>query len=239
MRKNNQKLFWGAKLPFCLGLLAMSGMMLCSTLLSVSTFVAALGEEDNEEGDSSTVVSGGDKTGNAVISVDVKSVLTLEVSPKGTEEEPGVVNITARNDSVTTGIFTAKVSSNQGYKIFINTKDETTNLVRVNGGVGDIIPAVGDGKLVEKGTSAWGIRACKSIDALEGQSGCKDGSYKAVGKNGEIDNPVTESTTTNVFYTSNTGVSEEVTVYEIGISVSPELPSGTYTNNLVITAAQF
>ncbi len=211
MLKINKTLFQRVKMPFGVGLLMLGGVMLFGALTEIpeQTFAA--------------------NPDTAMVSVNVESVLTLEVSPDADKGQ--VLSIVANSKDVNVGNFTAKVTSNQQYKISLSTKDETTALT--NGTTNEKIPAIGSGALVTGGVSAWGVRTCVDDNAAYN---CGTGST-ALGAN-----PYKTIGATNVpveFYRSGIGGGTDVvTRFEVGIGVGSNLSSGEYTNNVLVTAAQ-
>lgn len=212
MLKINKTVFQKARLPIAVSLFVFGGFVLFGALSYIPGQSFA------------------NTTGNATVSVDVKSVLTLTVSPDA--EEDGPLSIVADSKTVKTGVFTATVSSNQQYKISLSTNDTSTALTR--DGSNETIPAVGAGALVASGTNAWGVRACMNASTTyncgAGSTALDVNPYKAIGEKGF---PVE-------FYRSGaSGGTDLQTNFEVGIGVASDLSSGEYTNHVVVTAAQF
>lgn len=148
---------------------------------------------------------------NPNVSVMVDEILTLEVTNKE-------VNIEPKTSEVMTGEFMAKVSSNAGYDITLSTAEgKQTAMVNDKDALFNI-PATND---VKVGSNGWGIKCVESED-------CMINNYSALT---EYNNP-------KVYFSSATGAAGKETKFEVGVGISPALPSGTYSTNILVTASQ-
>lgn len=115
--------------------------------------------------------------------------------------------------NVLTTSISATITSNAKYTIAVKTATSETAMKAE--GVTEGIPASAN---VAKNTSAWAIKA-KNDDGT-------DGAYTAM------------KATDTTLYTSNAGaVSGAKTDFTVGISTAPSITAGSYSVNLVITAA--
>ncbi len=119
--------------------------------------------------------------------------------------------ITANPSTTATGNISATVRSSRNYTISLSA--EHTSLQH-DSGDGYLIPA---NSTLTPGTNAWGIKMAEATD------------YTAITKN-----PV-------VFYegaaTPITEGSGRQTDFKVGVTVSPNLPAGTYSTAVTVTAA--
>lgn len=120
------------------------------------------------------------------------------------------------------GTFTATVTANTGYNISISAnKDSSTSLTSTAGT--QVIPTLSADGLIDRDTHAWGIRTCAGLSAET----CT-GNYLGVPAYG---------TTKNFYSTSTIPSSSISTLFQVGISVSPDLPSGDYGTTILVTAS--
>lgn len=148
---------------------------------------------------------------NPNVSVMVDRVLTLEI----TDEE---VNTEPEYSKIATGNFTATVSSNAGYDISLSATEDGHTAMIDNKSATFNIPATNN---VEVGTNGWGI---KCVD----DENCILKSYNALTL---YNNP-------QIYFSSTNPAANKPTKFEVGIGISPSLPSGTYSTNILVTASQ-
>lgn len=153
---------------------------------------------------------------NPEVSVVVPKVISLDVSE--------AVDIETKAEAVNTGEFVAKVTSNADYTLSLNAAaegDEATSLVNMKDGrkIGEIRSILGS-EQPRAGVSGWGIRKCESSENCVGD-------YRGLPGFG----------VSNTFAEGTAGASRE-TWFQIGVGIGPELPSGTYKTNVVVTASQ-
>ncbi len=148
------------------------------------------------------------------ISVKIPNILTLDVNNPTT--------IPTSTDEVNTVTFTATVESNQNYNISLNATSDSTALINTKDGhkLAEI-PTITTAQPTP-GTSSWGIRVCTTL--LE--SSCDSALYQ----------PLPAKNQTNTFITGTKGAHQHL--FQIGIGISPSLPSGTYSTSILVTASQ-
>ncbi len=149
------------------------------------------------------------------VSVTVPNIITLDVSNN--------IDIATEPNKVNTGTFTTTVESNQDYSISLNAANDSTSLINSKDGnkIAEI-PTTTTNTQPAAGTSSWGIRICNSL--LE--SSCDSALYQ----------PLPAKNQTNTFTTGTKGTHQHL--FQIGIGIGPELPSGTYTTSIQVTASQ-
>lgn len=166
---------------------------------------------------SSTPVDPSESIGSGIndpnVSVSIPNIITLDVSDS--------VDITTQSNEVSTGTFTAKVESNQNYSISLNAASDSTALINSKDGskIAEI-PTITTTQPTP-GTSSWGIRTCSGLDI----SSCT-----------ELYQPLPAKDITNTFLSDTPGSHQHL--FQIGIGISPSLPSGTYSTNILVTANQ-
>ncbi len=155
---------------------------------------------------------------NPNISVQVPNIITLDVSDG--------VDMATESGRVNTGEFTATVSSNKDYSISINAAGDSTSLVNYKDGnkVGEIKTIEGT-EQPTAGISSWGIMLCNNTT----KESCTNNYLPLPTKNPNPD-------TINPFVTGTKGTHQHL--FQIGIGIGPELPSGTYTTSIQVTASQ-
>ncbi len=158
---------------------------------------------------------------NPNISVTVPNIITLDVSDS--------VDIATESNKVNTGHFTAKVESNSDYTISLNAASEeldATALVNYKDGnkVGEI-PTITNTEQPQPGISSWGIMLCNGTEI----STCTNNYLPLPTKNPNPD-------TINPFVNETKGAHQHL--FQIGIGIGPELPSGTYSTSIQVTASQ-
>ncbi len=118
-------------------------------------------------------------------------------------------NITPNN--ITNGTITATVSSNTEYNIFLSA--DQPNLINSKDSEGINIPASIN---VSPNTNAWAIK-----------NDSTDNTYKAI------------KTTTDTFYNTKTTdtLGNDIHTYNLGISIAPSLPVGTYSTDVTVTVS--
>lgn len=179
-------------------------------------------------------------SGNALISVNVKPVISLDVATTSTSD-----SMTMNYLELATSDIVVNVSSNYQYTVGIST-DQTKLLPTITGSDGsttadsasfDFIPMLGtDGNnenTVKARTSGWGIQKKKSaLDGGNPGDSADDTKYSPVGIG--TANPVT-------FYKSagaealNTAT-DNALEFHVGVGIAPTLPSGKYSTTVTITA---
>ncbi len=151
------------------------------------------------------------------INITVPNIITLDVSDS--------VDIATESGRVNTGEFTTIVSSNKDYTISLNAAAggaDATSLVNYKDGnkVGEI-PTITGANQPAAGISGWGIMLC-------------NGTTTNTCTNNYL--PLPTKNTTNTFTTGTKGIHQHL--FQIGIGIGPELPSGTYTTSIQVTASQ-
>ncbi len=149
---------------------------------------------------------------NPNISVTIPNIITLDVSNN--------VNIETNTNTVNEGNFTASVSSNASYSISLSTTDGGHTDLRNENGSG-AIPTLSSTPSITTTSDDkwWGIKCTNTI-------GCKEDTKSYTG--------LTISPKTYFSSTSN----NLETIFNIGIQTSPDLPSGTYSTSILVTASQ-
>lgn len=150
---------------------------------------------------------------NPNINIIVDKTITLSI------DNPNINIDAPSSTAVITKEFVATVSSNADYTISLNATS-STSLLSNNGRE---IPTITnkDGEQLEPKTSKWGIRICSSDSTA-----CTNNYLGLPTKN-----------TANTFVTGNQGLNQQ-TLFQIGIGIGPELPSGTYATKFTVTASQ-
>ncbi len=161
------------------------------------------------------------KTPSPTLSVTVPNIIALDVSDS--------VDIATESDRVNTGNFTATVSSNKDYTISLNAVAEgvdATSLVNYKDGdkVGEI-PTITENTQPQPGISSWGIMLCNNTN----KESCTNNYLPLPTKNPNPD-------TINPFVTGTKGTHQHL--FQIGIGIGSELPSGTYATSIQVTASQ-
>ncbi len=158
------------------------------------------------------------------ISVTVPSIITLDVY--STDENNNVVDIVMDNNGSGTGQFTAKVSSNSAYNLSLSTIENGHTDLR-NDNTNTSVPALSTTSpiVTTNDKSWWGI---KCTNNPSDSTNCKQTNYTGL----------TNYLTPTLFYTSTQGANNNLTNFTIGIQTSPDLPSGTYSTSILITASQ-
>ncbi len=151
------------------------------------------------------------------VSVTVPNMITLDVSDS--------VDIATESSKVNTGEFMATVESNSDYTISLNATSEeldATSLVNYKDGdkVGEI-PTITENTQPQPGISSWGIMLCNNTN----KESCTNNYL-----------PLPTKNATNTFTTGTKGTHQHL--FQIGIGIGPELPSGTYTTSIQVTASQ-
>lgn len=150
------------------------------------------------------------------VDVTVSPYITLDVSTD-------TVNVSG-STNVKTGNFNATVTSNKAYKLFISASSGfTADLSSASGGKIETI-STESSDLSGLTTAAWGIK-CAS-------NNCANKNYKGIA--GYTDGQANQTT---LFYTSNGAEDKQRTDFEVGVFVG-SISSGTYTGQILITAAQ-
>ncbi len=153
---------------------------------------------------------------NPNTSVTVPNIITLDVSNN--------VNIETNTNTVNEGSFTASVSSNAPYSISLSTTDGGHTDLR-NDNTNSSIPALNPtSNITESSSKWWGIKCTNSGTS----TGCTKTTYTGL----------TNHLTPTLFYTSTQSTSNQLTHFTIGIQTSPDLPSGTYSTSILVTASQ-
>ncbi len=151
------------------------------------------------------------------VAITVQRTLQIEVN------EPSV-DIKTDNGTIETGNFTAEVTSNTGYTLSVTAADgKPTALTSTT--TSETIPTTSTVKPRENG---WGIKVVCGDTDTECQGFNQTTDYKAIVDYGQE----------NVFYSADTGATKRATLFEVGIGVSPSLPSGTYETAVVVTATE-
>ncbi len=156
------------------------------------------------------------------VSVTVPNIITLDVSDS--------VDIATESNVVNTGNFIAKVESSKDYTISLNAVSDdidATSLVNYKDGnkVGEIPTIVNNNTQPQPGISSWGIMLCNNTN----KESCTNNYLPLPTKNPNPD-------TINPFVTGTKGTHQHL--FQIGIGIGPELPSGTYTTSIQVTASQ-
>ncbi len=155
-------------------------------------------------------------TTNPNVSVIVPKMITLDISDS--------VDIATESNEVNTGNFTATVESNKDYTISLNAATDAvdaTSLTNYKDGnkIGEI-PTITTSQ-PQSGISSWGIMLCNGIETTT----CIN-NYQ----------PLPTKNATNTFASGTKGTHQHL--FQIGIGIGPELPSGTYTTSIQVTASQ-
>lgn len=166
---------------------------------------------------------------NSNILISVPNIITLDVYSNEEDKEDKIVDIETNSSDISTGTFIAEVSANANYNVLLNATseaDDATSLIgrKEDGTVNNqLIPTITT-EQPRAGASSWGIRACASL--LE--DSCDTTLYRPL---------PTYSTSGDaaIFYTGTPTFSTK-TMFQIGIGVAPDLPSGTYTTEIRVTA---
>ncbi len=153
------------------------------------------------------------------VSVIVPNMITLDVSDS--------VDIATEMDRVNTGEFTAIVKSNSDYTISLNAAAEgadATSLVNYKDGnkVGEI-PTITENSQPQPGISSWGIMLCNNTT----KESCTNNYL-----------PLPKKDATNSTFLNNETKGTHQHLFQIGIGIGPELPSGTYSTSIQVTASQ-
>ncbi len=149
------------------------------------------------------------------VSVTVPKMITLDVYSG--DEESKTVDIAMKGDGAGTGKFTAKVSSNAGYDLALSTVDGGHTELR-NEKANVVIPALSV-TVTTDSESWWGVK-CADV------AGCKRASYAGLTNDMES------------YFAVENGGNELETIFEVGVKAAPELPSGTYSTSILVTASQ-
>ncbi len=151
---------------------------------------------------------------NPNISVKVPEIITLDVY--SSDENNKTVNITTDNSGRGFGRFKAKVSSNSSYNLSLSTIDDGHTDLR-NDKTNTSIPTLSPSVTTDD-KSWWGIKCANSPD-------CTKTGYTGL------------TNSTIPYFSSTTGGSDLITNFTIGIQTSPDLPSGTYSTSILVTAS--
>ncbi len=157
------------------------------------------------------------------ISVTVPSIITLDVYSE--DEDNNTVNIAMDSNNTGEGNFIAKVSSNSTYNLSLSTTENGHTDLRSDN-TNSSIPALSTTSpiITTNDSKWWGIKCTNPSDSTN----CKQTNYTGL----------TDYLTPTPFYTSTQGASNQLTNFTIGIQVSPDLPSGTYSTSILVTASQ-
>lgn len=161
---------------------------------------------------------------NTDVNVKIEPYITLDVATGSTtgDKVVDVADVTG-NPNLKVGAFTAKVTSNKGYNIFISTPNgENLTADLVNASNNQVIKTISTSASTLSSTG-WGIK-CNSAD-------CTNKNYRGIPLYSAID-------TTNPFYNKTTAATDNSTEFEVGVYVGGEVSSGIYTTNILVTAAQ-
>lgn len=155
---------------------------------------------------------------NPNLSVTVDKILTMKL-------DSNEVNIEPKNGEIMTGDFGATVSSNADYTLSITAAEgASTSLVNQNDNIviAEIPTIANETSSLTPNENNWAIRLCHDTN----KTNCNN--YK----------PITPYGTTNIFLTNGTPTPSTTSLFEVGIGISPSLPSGTYSTNILVTASQ-
>lgn len=160
---------------------------------------------------SGTVCTGTDENIPNAIGTSTFSITVDKVLTLSNVSGTGTIN--ADITQVATGQISSTVTSNAKYTISLKATEP--NLVK-DGDTTNKIPATNS---VVKGTNGWGIKK-------KAANGTNEGAYTGL------------TTADQVFFTSTASAPNGTpTVFEVGVSVSPALPTGTYATTVTVTAA--
>lgn len=144
------------------------------------------------------------------VSVEIPSVLTFDASGNS---DP----IKVTPNVVGTGTLSTTVAANSVYTISLKANSAAlTNLTHETNS-NSIIPAA-SGTLTEDGVTGWGIK-------MKNSDGSDQATYTGL------------TTSDQTFYTSATPTKGTTLEFEIGIAANGGLQDGTYSTNVVVTAA--
>ncbi len=163
-------------------------------------------------------------TPDSNISVTVPSIIILDVYSEN--EDNNTVDININNNGAGEGNFTAKVSSNSSYNLSLSTVDGGHTDLR-NDNTNSSIPALSTTPpiITTNDSKWWGI---KCTNNPSDSTNCKQTNYAGL----------TDYLTPTLFYVSTQGANNNLTNFTIGIQTSPDLPSGTYSTSILVTASQ-
>lgn len=146
------------------------------------------------------------------VAATVQPVITLDISVTDPEEPEDDMSFTVTANTVVEGSFSATVSSNKPYSLYVNAQGGQTDMLRAEDGAEPVNKIPGNGNVVE-GQTGWGLKLAN------------DGNYSPISAG--MSNPL---------HTSTTPVSSDTTNFKVGIAVGPGLAVGTYSATLVVTA---
>ncbi len=158
---------------------------------------------------------------NPNISVTVPSLITLDVYSDNVDNK--IVNINPNNTGYGEGEFTAKVSSNSSYNLSLSTIENGHTDLK-NDKVNASIPAISTTSpiVTTNDKSWWGIKCTNPA----GSTNCTKTEYTGL------------TTSTVPYFSSNSNANNQLINFNIGIKTSPDLPSGTYSTSILVTASQ-
>ncbi len=156
---------------------------------------------------------------NPSVSVTVPNIITLDVSDS--------VDIATETNKVNTGEFTATVSSNKDYTVSLNAASDASDATALvnyknDNKVGEI-PTIVENAQLTAGISSWGIMLCNNTT----KESCTNNYL-----------PLPKKDATDSIFLNNGTKGTHQHLFQIGIGIGPELPSGTYTTSIQVTASQ-
>lgn len=171
-----------------------------------------------------------EETSDANVQVVVEPYITIDVSTGTTAEGQKVVDVkdTEGNPRLKTGNFAATVISNKGYNLFISTPDNIITASLVDSASNREIKTITADTDILRNTG-WGIK-CVSADYTS--ENCNS-NYRGIPLFKDLD-----FTNSIPFYSYGSGTAKNTTNFEVGVYAGDEVASGTYTTNILITAAQ-
>lgn len=146
--------------------------------------------------------------------------VSVKVSPYITIDATAPANIGSDTEGVTPntlakGTFSATVTANKGYTLSLHATQPN-----LTSAASDAILAIAAGgtSSLPAGTTAWGVQ--KQADAT-----ANNGVYTGL------------TTSPVEFFRSATAADKILTSFNVGIMVTPSIPSGTYSTDVTITAS--